>query len=258
MARDKNNQMDWQKVAVYGSVGRLMEALILGYPMNVVRMNYNAYPDKKRIVRSIFQRDGVIGFYKGFRWSIIPSSFGSGFRWVVINVSDSLTARVVPHDYRTTRALSIGLLSPALTTLLLCPFSRMQTWNVTDMHKTTLRQHLINRGFFDLWTGARVTYLRTAIISVMFNITYVNIVGIMIRVLSPFSKDKAATTLSLAVAAAIAAAPHALVTTPMDMIKDQMQKFNGINEYRLFHATRLVYRRHGLFGMYRTAPKQNT
>ncbi len=243
------------RVAFGSAAARLVENFTPGgHPLNVIRMHYNANPNNKNIIRSIWGQGGVLAFYKGISWNIIPASVGAGFRMAVTNTADKITSTVVPNDYKTTRAIFIGLLSPAISTLILCPFGRMQTWVVTDSEKTTLRSHIAKKGFLDLWVGARIAYLRTATISVSFNVMYVNLVNHILKATSTFPSNETTMTLYLAAAAGIAAAPHALLTTPIDMIKDQMQKCDGIKEHRLYHATTSIYQRYGLWGMLRTAP----
>lgn len=244
---------DYLKTGVVGATGRLLEATF-GYPLNVIRMQYNANPHQTKIIRSIWQQHGVSGFYKGFGWDIMPICLRAGFGWVVTKACDNIISTVITEEQKTLKAISIGLMSPAITNLIFTPFGRMQTWVVTDSKKTTLKNHIAKEGFFDLWRAARVSYLRTTTVSITFNVVYVNLINQLFKMTDAHSKTEITKTLYLAAVAGLAAAPHAIMTTPIEMMKDQMQKSNGIEEHRIFHAAKLLYQRYGLWGIFRTAP----
>jgi|GEM_PF-2642478 len=246
-------------IASYGTMGRLLEAGLGGYPMNVARMKLNAAPDlpARTVLAQAYKETGAKGFYSNFRWSIPPSSLGSGVRWVVTNTSDSITSLVIPSEFKNIRAASIGALSPAISVALLSPFSRMQVLGVTSTpgQRVTLPNHIANNGFFDLWKGARVSYIRGTTVSLTFNLMYVNTRDAFLGAVSFFSQQsEASKMLCVTGAAAVASVPHALLTTPIDMIKDQMQKDEGLKEHRVWRATKTVYSEFGLWGMTRTAP----
>ncbi len=234
------NRYVW--ILTAGAITRVVE-LPGGHVFERTKVWLNTHPTMRAPVRNIYSASGVLGFYEGFGWNLAPAMVKTGVRWANVSAADGLVSALVPVEYKRTKAGGIAAVSSLITVGLFCPFERMKvramTWD-----------RLTSQEALGLWRGWRPMFVKQATISAVFNLTYTEFLKWAIQYRAPLDLE----TRHLAVISAASGAVCAAVTTPIGMVKDQMQMRDGIKERRMFRAAMELYRQYGLSTMFRALP----
>lgn len=126
----------------------------------------------------------------------------------------------------------------------ICPFERMK------VRAMTLQQIAgAPVGSYRLWAGFRPIFAKQASISLTFNMTY----GVVMSATESYQQHLPKTVYLTGVSA-FTGMVCAAVTTPVDMVKDQMQMEGGLKDKRFFPTLKEVYQRHGFYNTMRAMP----
>lgn len=225
-----------------GAMTRFGE-LPVGHVLERIRVWLNTNPSRNAAVKTIYQEKGFRGFYQGIFWNAAPAMFKTGLRWTNVTISDQVISRYISSEYKNLKAALIGGTSAFLTTTLFCPFERLKVVSMTKSADSDLI-------FSNLMRGWRPMFIKQATISTVFNVTY----SFLMKTVQETDPTKTFTTVHLATLSAAAGIVCAAVTTPIDMIKDQMQMDKSLIDKRVVPATFFIYKQYGIKTMFRALP----
>eukprot|EP00249_Psilotum_nudum_P007737 c20786_g1_i1 orf=238-1185(+) len=237
-------------------------------PFDVIKTHIQAPhssspPRFGEVVRSILQRDGIRGLWRGTAPACLRVGIGAGFYFTLLGpvlsrMSSGSVGRSSTEHLRDKLPLSVtlsaGALTRSLAALLVCPITvvktRMEYEAVSGLHYHSTANAIISiaskEGVRGLYSGLLPTILRDAPYSGLYLLMYNRV---RYNITDWQSLEGAPQFLVSFLSGAVAGAGATLLTHPPDVIRTRLQLES--REHLGFYSTvQNVIQRHGVAGLF--------
>ncbi len=235
---------------VAASSAAMITSLVVN-PLDVIktRLQTQTNPILLKTIQSTYMENGIRSFYKGLTASLSMQLPSSGIYYTVFDNMKSVIASKSPTTSSWLVSFYASFVSRIITTMVTTPFEYVRTAKQASTHPLTLRDLILDShqriSVQKLWQGTTITLLR----DVPFSTLYWTLFDVLSTRLHhvPFLQQHSLTQnfISGFCAGSLAAA----VTTPMDVIKSNIQQLNGKN--RIHFVARQIYEQEGMSGFFK-------
>lgn len=176
-----------------------------------------SYP---HIFKTIYRRDGLLGFYKGFSSSVLQRGLKAAVRTPLMLYSKEAVQQVMPNSSSGMQSAAAGLLMGFADTALTNPLEVIKVKLMTQENSSSLSKLLKELSPKDLGRGFSFNYAKTSLAWMNFFI---------VRDLSLFANEqltgnKNLSGFGLIIASSCASISKLIITTPPDVIKSHLQQ----------------------------------
>lgn len=176
-----------------------------------------SYP---QIYKTIFQQDGLLGFYKGFSSSVAQRGLKAMIRTPLMLYSKEVTQHMMPNSSSSTQSAAAGLLMGLADTALTNPLEVIKVKLMTQKNTHTLSKLLKKLTLKDLGSGFTFNYAKTSLAWMNFFIVR----DISLFVNEQLTGQKNLSGFGLIMASSCTSISKLIITTPPDVIKSHLQQ----------------------------------
>lgn len=241
-----------------GGAAHFAETVTFGHLVDRLMVQQQAFPAIRSILesfRSIYHNEGKSGFYKGFRWNVLSSAAKGAGGWTILNTCSNGLSFIFPQKNSSDPSFQFNALLASNTaiietTLLLGPFERLKIVEMTALERLqTLK--MARDG------GRKFIYRGWSVMVVQKSLSWLSYLTFYQHHRRYFFNGEDERSLSTSQKMALGFGTGCFIasfSTPLDLLKTQLQKHSTIDVPSIPSIITSIYRAHGYKGFFRGLP----